>query len=179
MENKFRIIAIAVFVVGLLILPLQRSKRTGEGPYDPPYFPWWQRLFYCIMLLGMLGLAATGFSAGIGLGRPMEGWLLISHVMIAPAFAVGIAITALGFAERRARCACPPTSADIDCPQKFLFWLMLCLGLVAILSAIGPMLPIPDQPMMHTLYDVHRYSSLFFFAIAILHAKRFRSWRRS
>lgn len=173
----FRIISILGFIGVLILIPIQAiccpAAPAGEGSRPLPRT---QRLLYMLLRFGLLILALTGIAAGILWDSPMRGWILILHVAAAPLFAIGIAGIALAWADRR-QYSKSRRPGEIDCWQKFLFWAMLALAIVVILSAVVPMTPLFGQDGLEVLYRVHRYSSLFFVFTAILHAMRFGSTR--
>jgi hypothetical protein len=174
---SFRIISILGFIGVLILIPVQAiccpAAPTGEASRPLPKA---QRLLYSLLRLGLLILALTGISAGILWDGPMRGWILMLHVAAAPLFAIGIAGIALAWADRR-QYSKSPGPGEIDSWQKFLFWAMLTLALVVILSAVLPMTPLFGQDSLELLYKTHRYSSLFFVLAAVLHAVRFGATR--
>lgn len=173
------ILAVAVFVVGL------RRRRVAESAADgaPKRRPltWVERGLYLIMVVGIVGAAVTGLGMVITTGKHLEGWGLMIHCAIAPAFAVGMAGVALTFADRYCfrDCAVRRTTdttaatKSACCPGIWdaMFWGMLVAGLIVILTAILPMTGW-DQYWQHTLLDIHKWSSLALAVLTIMHASR-------
>jgi hypothetical protein len=168
------ILAIAVFVVGL------RRRRVVEATPDAPKrrpLTWVERGLYLIMVIGIIGAGLTGLGMVITTGRHLEGWGLMIHCAIAPAFAVGMAGVALTFADRFCFRDCAPRSGTTVtrtcCAGVWdaIFWGMLVSGLIVILTAILPMTGY-DQHWQHTLLDIHKWSSLVLAVLTIMHASR-------
>src|SRR5687767_9588772 len=170
------ILAVAVFVVGLR---RRRVAETADAAIKRRPLTWVERGLYLIMVVGIIGAALTGLGMVITTGRHLEGWGLMIHCAIAPAFAVGMAGVALTFADRYCFRDCAPRattstpSARACCPGAWdaMFWGMLLSGLIVILTAILPMTGY-DQYWQHTLLDLHKWSSLVLAVLTIMHASR-------
>jgi hypothetical protein len=172
------ILAVVVFVVGLR--RRRASESAGGAPKRRP-LTWVERGLYLIMVVGIIGAALTGLGMVITTGHHLEGWGLMIHCAIAPAFAVGMAGVALTFADRYCfRDCCPrptdpatTTAAKPCCPGIWdaMFWAMLVAGLIVILTAILPMTGW-EQHWQHTLLYLHKWSSLALAVLTIMHASR-------
>lgn len=142
------------------------SSNKNSTP-DPLYVSAWGKLVYFVMFLAVAALAGTGvFWSYLIDQRPMHGWILMAHAAIAPAFAIGLALVALTWADRN-RFGCKRT--QMRASARFLFWLVLLLGLVVILSGVVPMTPTFGTDGQHALYLTHRYSAVALSAAMLLH----------
>lgn len=142
--------------------PAPASVPTGVGALA--------KLAYFLMLVGLLGLAATGIGT-FALGwAPMTHWVLMGHVGGSPLFTIGLTLVALTWPSRlRAHSG----------SSRFLFWILLVAGLVVVLSGVVPMTPIFGTEGQHLLYLTHRYGAIALALIAGLHllSLAFRSRR--
>ena len=168
-----------IFFVGIalvLLLAVARFVRGRPYPTDRQVerarMNALDRLIYAFMLACVFVLAATGLWAAMEDEGPMHGWGLIIHCSAAPPFAIGLAALAVSLAER-----CRVRSVDAEARrfgamQNVLFWLMLPVGLVVILSAAIPMTGW-EQTWQHRYLVIHQYSSLAFFLLLMAHAVQF------
>ncbi len=138
---------------------------TAPTPVTVP-FPKLGRLAYLLLLLGVIGSAATGIGSLIAGKVPMTHWILMAHVGSAPLFAIGLALFAVTWAERSR--LCDETSTH-SCANKVVFWLLLISGLLVILSGVVPMTPTLGTPGQHFLYLTHRYSAVVFTILFVVH----------
>ncbi|MDB6024505.1 MAG: hypothetical protein JWM68_728 [Verrucomicrobiales bacterium] len=129
------------------------------------------KLAYLILLLGVVGSAVTGIGSLIAGKVPMSAWILMIHVGSGPVFALGLALFAVTWADRSRLCE---EASTHSCANKFLFWLLLISGLLVILTGVVPMTPIFGTPGQHTLYLTHRYGTIVFTALFVLHALTLR-----
>ena len=129
------------------------------------------KLAYLMLLLGVIGSAVTGIGSLIAGKVPMSAWILMIHVGSGPLFALGLAFFAVTWADRSRLC---DEASTHSCANKFLFWLLLVNGLLVILTGVVPMTPIFGTPGQHTLYLTHRYSTIVFTVLFILHALTLR-----
>jgi len=165
----FITIAIIAVLITALLFPFHGGHRSIDAV--APRFRSWEKFLYALMLLGLLILSLTGLITGILGLSPMRHWILILHVTGAPLFAIGIAAIAIAFAERR-QFTPNPCPTDIGWWHRLLFWMMLLLALISMLSAVGPMTPTFGAHGQELLYETHRYSSLFLFLVTLLHVRR-------
>ena len=137
-------------------------------------YPALGKLAYAVLCLGVIGGALTGIGS-LATGKvPMSQWVLMAHVGIGPLFAIGLALFAITSAERSR------FSRDTgrSCVNKTLFWMLLLCGLIVILTAVVPMTPTFGTPGQHFLYLTHRYSTVVFTILFVLHAITLRRARR-
>jgi len=109
------------------------------------------------------------------------------HVTIAPLFAVLLAILVVLAAHqhrfaagdwaglradlaKKIRATSSPCGAHPTALQKICFWLVAILSLPLIASILFSMSTLFSAESQHTFLNVHRYSALLFFVVAILHA---------
>jgi len=132
------------------------------------------RLAYGIMLVGAVGLAATGIGTFILGTPPMTHWMLMAHVSAAPLFAIGLALVALTWSERSRFSV---SGSGQSCFSKALLWFILIGGLVVLLSGVVPMTPVFGTAGQHLLYLTHRYSAIVLTVIILLHLFSLRGSR--
>jgi hypothetical protein len=129
-------------------------------------YPTLGKLAYAVLFLGVLCAALTGISSLIAGKVPMSHWVLMAHVGSGPLFAIGLALFAITSAERSRL----GRETGRSCVNKSLFWLLLVCGVIVILSAVIPMTPTFGTPGQHFLYLTHRYSTVIFTILFVLHA---------
>lgn len=121
-----------------------------------------KRLAYGLTAVGLLLLAGTGF-AGYLMHGEVGGWLLVAHMMAGPVFTVGLVMLAVTLAERYAGGGQPGVS------QQVVFWVVLALGLVNIVSILGAMTPAFGYDGIRVLYAIHRVSGIGLVNVAAVH----------
>ena len=119
------------------------------------------RLGYGLTAAGLVVLAGTGF-AGWLMHDEVGGWLLVTHMFAGPAFTVGLVLLGMTLAER---CA----GGGVPGLQRAVFWFVLALGLVGIVSILGAMTPVFGYDGIKTLYAIHRISGLGLVGVAGVH----------
>lgn len=155
-------------IIGLLATLVLASSQTsfGEaGRMVPGNAPACQRLSWieiilygCVLLCAAL-LALTGIGTFVLTGgEPMTGWILMIHASVAPPFAICITLLAVVWADRCRFAQDQETSFGLV--GKLLYWAMVILALVVILSAVFPMTPIFGTHGQELLDKTHRYSSM-------------------
>jgi hypothetical protein len=131
----------------------------------------WDGGVYAFTILCGLVLALTGLGTYFFSARPMTGLMLMLHATVAPPFAIGMALTALTFADR---CRFTLDEGErFDGLQKLLFWLILPCAVIVILSAVFPMTPLFGTHGQELLYRTHQLSSLWLTMFVAVHATRF------
>ena len=148
-----------------------------------------RKLVYLLALLCFVVLAFTGFYPTIVLGKHISGYLVMVHATFAPVFAICLAVLAVMWA-RNSRFAgsdwpwfqrfvrritltkstgkeAPPKSSELG--QKISFWLIIFLALPLALSIVLSMFPIFGTHWQELLLEIHRYTALVFFLVAIVH----------
>ena len=148
-----------------------------------------RKLVYLLALLCFVVLAFTGFYPTIVLGKHISGYLVMVHATFAPVFAICLAVLAVMWARnsrfngsewpwfqrfvRRITLTkstgkeAPPKSSELG--QKISFWLIIFLALPLALSIVLSMFPIFGTHWQELLLEIHRYTALVFFLVAIVH----------
>lgn len=195
----FRIVALLVFV-GTLASFFLIFRKSGQWAGFMPGIrnfiqtlrkdlkergvrPNFRPLLYLICLLMFMILAGTGFFSALILGQAMTGVLLMLHVIVAPLFAVGLAVGALLWAHQHqfsfeewhwlaANIKKPRElfGPHYDFWRKMCFWLILMLSLPAIFSIVFSMYPFFGTDGQHYLLNVHRYSVLILSVLVMFHS---------
>ena len=164
-------IATIIGIVGMLLaMVLHFASRRGKLSGEPTEAQ--------VCKLGILGkliylaiyvitggclavLALSGFSATIGGGHPMNGYLLMLHCTAAPVFCVFLVALGIIQAEKNrfAKEDFQPGRCEAGW-RKIFFWLTMLLGIPLILSMVISMLPIFGAQGQEFLYHLHRWSAL-------------------
>ncbi|MHC4622231.1 MAG: hypothetical protein ACYTEQ_31235 [Planctomycetota bacterium] len=163
-----------VYLLTLLFLP-QQLTLLGK----------FKKLLYLLAMLCGVVLAVTGFYPVLILGKHISGYLLMIHVTAGGVFAACLALLALAFAHShrfnendwpwltsmvRGQLQKPkllPESSDLL--RKMCFWLLIVLALPLMLSVVLSMFPLFGTAGQLLLADTHRYSTLAFAVVAIIH----------
>ena len=103
-----------------------------------------------ILVLGVLLLATTGFTSALLLDELSE-WLLLAHMAGAPLFIFGLTGAALLWPARLRQQASPW--------PRVMFWTMLVLGFVTMLTMLAAMLPVFGYAAQEALAEVHEYTA--------------------
>jgi hypothetical protein len=124
-----------------------------------------EKLTYLFFLLAVGIEAITSFGMLL-VGKRMDGWMHVLHLMFAGVFAVTLTALGLLWAEQSSYERNGAT-ARFYTGEKASFWLTLVAGLVTLLSALLGMMSWFGSDAQNTLFRVHRYSSLalMFFVI--------------
>ena len=163
-----------VYLLTLLFLP-QQLTLLGK----------FKKLLYLVAMLCVVVLAVTGFYPVLILGKHISGYLLMIHVTAGGVFAACLVLLAFTFAHshrfnendwpwlasliRRRLQKDPFLPRNTDLPRKICFWLLAVLALPVMLSVVLSMFPIFGTASQNLLADTHRYSTLAFAAVAIIH----------
>jgi hypothetical protein len=139
-----------------------------------------ERLAYGVVLVGVVIQAATGFGGKLLFGEN-AGWLLLIHMLGAPLFIVGLAGTAITWAER-CRFGTGGTCVGRRLPptQRLLFWAGLVFGLATVSTMLAAMLPVFGYAALDALREAHEFSALLLLVtvgahvVLLLAAKRAR-----
>jgi hypothetical protein len=137
-------------------------------------------LFICLYG-SFLYLAASGFFFGIFIPRGLYGYPLVAHVMAGGLFAVCLTIVVL-FKGRDFVSVPKAASLSLSLldPRRmgitaarvklWAFWLFAAAGVLLILSALLPMLPLLRTAGQRFMFEFHRYSALASTAAAMVFA---------
>jgi cytochrome b subunit of formate dehydrogenase len=146
--------------------PTYRGRRDVPGEKRELAVSLWGKFVYLLLLLAVAFLALTGIGTFVGGYSPMTHWVLMSHVAVAPVFAIALVLVALTWSDR-CRFGCDRT---VEKPlARFLMWMILLCGLVVILSGVTPMLPLFGTEGQHFLYLTHRYGGITLATLILLH----------
>ncbi len=162
----------------LLMLPEQKHNIIGIL----------RKLAYILAFISAVVLGITGFWHPVARDSHVSGYLLMIHATFGPIFAACMAFLAVFWAERCKfnRQDCPAVKTVIDnCDytvkkaapnktlwlwQKILFWAILALSPVVILSIVLTMFDLAGTHWQELLLSAHRYTSLAWIAGAIMHS---------
>lgn len=137
-------------------------------------------LFICFYG-SFLYLAASGFFFGIFIPRGLFGYPLVAHVMAGGLFAVCLTIVVL-FKGRNFISVPKPASLNLSLldPRKmgisaarvklWAFWIFAAAGVLLVLSALLPMLPLLRTAGQRFMFEFHRYSALVSLIAAMVFA---------
>jgi cytochrome b subunit of formate dehydrogenase len=163
-----------VYLLTLLFLP-QQLTLLGKL----------KKLLYLLAMLCVVVLAVTGFYPVLILGEHISGYLLMIHVTAGGVFAACLVLLAFTFAHSHSfddkdwpwltslvrrelqKSQLLPESSDLV--RKVCFWLLIILALPLMLSVVLSMFPLFGTAEQLLLADTHRYSTLAFAVVAIIH----------
>lgn len=168
-------------VIRLFTLLLLEQKLSPVGIL--------RKLVYLLAVICFLVLAVTGFYPPLFLKQHIHGYWLMLHATFAPVFAVCLAVLAiLSARHNRFNCNDWPWLQRIterltlvkSCTeqtstegpallQKIAFWIIIALALPLILSVISSMFPLFGTPGQRLLANLHRWTTLTFALVAIIH----------
>ena len=167
--NPAVIILAPVVTVVVLSLHLAMTlwARTRVAPR--PRWGALTRLVYGFWLVSVVILAGTAFW-GILAHDVMEGWLLLSHVVVAGPFLALLAVLAVIWAHA---CRFTPGGEPRDRRFGFLarltFWVLLATGTATSLTMLLAMLPVFSSSALEELAAAHRYAGLALLLSAMIH----------
>jgi len=163
-----------VYILTLLFLP-QQLTLLGKV----------KKLLYLLAMLCVIVLGVTGFYPVLALNKHIAGYLLMIHVTAGGVFAFCLVLLAFGFAQshrfveadwpwltglvRREAQRPKLLPGSCDLVRKICFWLLLILALPLMLSVVSSMFPLSGTAGQVLLADIHRYSTLAFAAVAVIH----------
>lgn len=179
---------VRMFFAWLALRTVQMSRRAslrawwvyikGLSLWREPVLEKW--LFICFYG-SFLYLAASGFFFGIFIPRGLFGYPLVAHVMAGGLFAVCLTIMVL-FKGRDFIAVPKPARLSLDLldPRKmgltparaklWAFWLFAAAGVLLILSALLPMLPLLRTAGQRFMFEFHRYCALVSLVAAMVFA---------
>ena len=144
-----------------------------------------KKLVYLLALVCFVVLAVSGFYPVLVLGQHISGYLLMIHVTAGGVFAGCLAFLVLTWAHshgfnkndwpwlasliRREIQKHTFLPGDSDLLRKICFWLLAILALPLMLSTVLSMFPLFGTAGQLLLADTHRYSTLAFAVVAIIH----------
>lgn len=164
------VIALAIVAVDLVLrLKFRRERRAG---YRPSSLLRWLRLAVNVAgLAALVAAAITGLSPALQKNGEMTGDALITHVTMAPPFAVMAAIVALFWAHRNRFTEGDWNTGYRAAPlRKFFFWLAVAFAVPTLVSILAAMFPLADTEGQADLVRIHRYCGLFLAGSGLLFA---------
>ncbi len=158
-------------VIGRVYAPAAPVQQmSAAGLLTPPRgLTAWEHVFHTLATAGLVIEAVTGFGPKL-VGAELAGWTLLVHMVGAPLFTLGLAGAALQWAGRcrfGRRSELAPTPLGLR--QKQMFWLMLAIGFVVMLTMLAAMLPVFGADAQETLKEVHNYSTLVLLIAMVPH----------
>ena len=158
--------ALAAIAADVLLRLVFRGTRTPD-PSGQTGVVRWLRVAVNLAGLGCLAAAVvTGLSPALQGNGAMTGDALITHVTVAPAFAIAAVMVAVFWANRNrfsvsdwrrltspGACAAPL--------RKLFFWISVALAIPTLVSILAAMFPIFGTDDQQTLVQIHRYCALF------------------
>ena len=177
------LVVLAIVAADIVLRVLFRRLPAGR-PAAPGGLARWLRI--AVNVAGFAALAAaaiTGFSPALSGNGQMTGDALITHVTMAPPFAVLAVIVALFWAHRNrfsegdwGRLA--PAGYRAAPLRKFFFWLAVTLAVPTMVSILAAMFPLFDTEGQENLFRIHRYCGLLLAGSGVLFAYfAFMAWR--
>ncbi|MHC4187910.1 MAG: hypothetical protein ACYSRQ_06930 [Planctomycetota bacterium] len=166
----FRIISFAAFTItitavallSVLLRPKSIKPEKEIKQFKLISLETFKKLICFVTFFSTFTLIITGFFPQLILSRTISGYWLMLHVISATVFVCCLALTALMYAEQNL----------IKKPavlKAITFWLLLLLALPLILSIVLGMFPLFGTPVQEALIWKHRYCTLLFSVVAILH----------
>src|SRR5512138_223888 len=179
---------VRMFFAWLALRAVQMGRRASPRAWWDylKNLPLWREpvlekwLFICFYG-SFLYLAASGFFFGIFIPRGLFGYPLVAHVMAGGLFAVCLTIVVL-FKGRNFISVPKPASLNLSLldPRKmgisaarvklWAFWLFAAAGVLLVLSALLPMLPLLRTAGQRFMFEFHRYSALVSAVAAVVFA---------
>lgn len=174
--------AVAIVVHYLVFGPRHRDVDTTDRAVKR--FDLWAIAVHGTLGLSLLLLVITGGIAVV-VGAPLRGWPLFLHCAASPLFSLALTLKALTWAGACAfevhdwewlkhlggylgsRDGLP--ASRFNAGQKAFFWAIVVLGIVAILSGLGRMVPVLNERGQAMLYHAHRVSALLLMLSFVVH----------
>ncbi|HUB80586.1 MAG TPA: hypothetical protein VMB03_17400 [Bryobacteraceae bacterium] len=176
------VVVLAIVAVDIVLRLVFRGPKAV--PARAPGLAGWLRI--AVNAAGFAALVAaaiTGFSPALSGNGQMTGDALITHVTMAPPFAVLAVIVALFWAHRNrfsdgdwGRLASAGYRAGPL--RKFFFWIAVAAAVPAMVSILAAMFPLFDTEGQENLIRIHRYCGLFLAGSGVLFAYfAWMAWR--
>src|SRR5262245_21086317 len=163
-------------------LDVTNDLRRWRSLSRPAVLSTLMRFFYLVTLLSVFVLALTGFLPVIILGGSISNLALLLHLVLAPAFAIGLTALALFWAQRHRFNEMDwqfllhgrsqeqaGTEAIPGVRQKICFWLGVIFAVPVIVSTILMMYPLSSTAGQEWLLHLHGYMGLLLLAVALVH----------
>ncbi len=173
-------IACAVLIAALLlrfacevwqqrVLGVELPPRSNVAPAPPPRLTSAYALPHAAVAIGALLQASTGFGTEL-VGAEFAGWPLLVHMGGAGLFIAGLTVTALQWARWcRPAATQPSTPTALTAGQRWMFWLVLLLGLGMMGTMLSAMLPVFGYAAQDALIEIHETIGLVLLAALVVH----------
>lgn len=166
----FVVVVAAVAVDLVLRLVFRQGRATHAGARSG----WVRWLRVVVNLAGLAALVAaviTGISPALEGNGEMTGGALITHVTMAPPFAIMAVVVALFWAHRNRFTEVDRAAGYHAAPlRKFFFWIAVSFAVPTLVSILAAMFPLFDTEGQANLIRIHRWCGLFLGASALLFA---------
>lgn len=150
----------AVSLLALLAVPLLLLVSAlvfRREPVARAKMPLWSGLAHTLLVIAVIGLAATSF-VPIWRGQAMHGWLLFLHAVVAaPLLLIGLPLVIAWGGRAFAASAPPPTASILS---RTVFGVFGAFGLVTTGTMLAAMLPVLGYDDLVRVIDLHRWAGL-------------------
>jgi hypothetical protein len=166
-------------VMGGVFAPASAPRVVpGAVPVQPRGLTRWEHVFHTVAGITLVLLAITGFGPKL-VGGEVKGWTLLAHIAIAPLFILGLTVVVPQWAGRcRFAGRGGSFAVGVNMAQRQMFWIVLLLGFVSLVTMLIAMRPIYGPAGQRTLIEVHSYSSLLLLIAMVPHTiVSWRAWR--
>jgi hypothetical protein len=164
------LIALAIVAVDVVLrLVFRRERKTGYRASG--LFRWLRVAVNVAGLAALIAAAVTGLSPALEKNGEMTGGALITHVTLAPPFAIMAVIVALFWAHRSRFSGADWSTGYNAAPlRKFFFWVAVAFAVPTLVSILAAMFPLTDTEGQVNLIRIHRYCGLLLAGSALLFA---------
>jgi len=164
------VVTLAIVVADVVLrLMFGHGRTVGYRPSG--LFRWLRVAVNAAGLAALVAAAITGLSPALEKNGEMTGDALITHVTVAPPFAVMAVIVALFWAHRSRFTEGDWNTSYHAAPlRKFFFWLAVAFAVPTLVSILAAMFPLVDTEGQANLVRIHRYCGLFLAGSGLLFA---------
>jgi hypothetical protein len=164
------VVTLAIVVADVVLRLMFGHGRTA-GYRPSGLFRWLRVAVNAAGLAALVAAAITGLSPALEKNGEMTGDALITHVTVAPPFAVMAVIVALFWAHRSRFTEGDWNTNYHAAPlRKFFFWLAVAFAVPTLVSILAAMFPLVDTEGQANLVRIHRYCGLFLAGSGLLFA---------
>lgn len=165
-------IALAIVVVDVVLRLVRRRGVTMAHSGGQAGLVRWLRVAVNVAgLAALVAAAITGLSPALEKNGEMTGGALITHVTVAPPFAIMAVVVALFWAHRNRFTEGDRSAGYHAAPlRKFFFWVAVAFAVPTLVSILAAMFPLADTEGQASLIRIHRYCGLFLAGSGLLFA---------